>query len=543
MMTESRRKAPLPAVAYYCMEFGLDPAMKTYSGGLGILAGDYLKGAFDGGYPITGIGIRLHHGYVDQEVDGQGNINQAYQQYNHDFLHDTGVRITVPVGGVPVVCKVWQCTAFQNATLYLLDTFLPENGEQAHITDKLYGGDSRHRIAQELVLGIGGFLAIEALELAIDIHHFNEGHAVFAGLEMLRRHLSDGKTFPQAVEAVRQRVVFTTHTPVKAGNEEHELATLDELGVLDGLTKDQAIQLGGTPFNMTAAALRLSRKANAVAELHGDVATDMWSHLDNVPPITPITNAIHQPTWVDPRILDAAGSANGLWGIHQSNKVDLLRFVAERTGIHLDPETLLIAFSRRAAVYKRWDLIFGDEDVVGPLLKTRRLQLVFSGKSHPNDSHGQAMIQRILGMTKKYPQSVVFLPNYDMTIGRALTRGADVWLNCPRRPNEASGTSGMKAAMNGVLNLSTLDGWWPEACDHGVNGWQYGDGKVMDSASEQDLHDRDQLYRVLTTSVLPTYYERREDWVTMMRASISSTRSAFHMERMLADYYATLYTL
>ena len=532
-----------PRVAYYCMEYGLSPRFKIYSGGLGILAGDFLKAAHDARLPLVGIGILWQQGYGEQRVSPQGTVTPHFKTYRYNFLKNTGVTVRVQVRGQSVACKVWKCTAFGNAPLYLLDTNLPQNGTNATITDRLYSGDSAHRIAQEIVLGQGGYLALRALKIPVDVHHFNEGHALFAGIEILRRQLATGKSFAQAVAATRRQVVFTTHTPVPAGNEQHPLDVLAELGALDGLTRKQAESLGGNPFNMTAAALRLARAANAVAELHGVVAGKMWKHLRRAAPIHPITNAVHVGTWVDPKILTAATDKPArLWHAHMVNKRALVRFIAKRTGTHLNPSRLLIGFSRRAASYKRWDLVFGDRQRIAPLLRSGRLQFVFAGKAHPSDTGGRAMIERIIALSREFPKAIAFIPNYDMVIGAALTRGADVWLNSPRRPNEASGTSGMKAAMNGVLNFSTLDGWWPEACQHGVNGWQYGDGKEMNPPEKQDAYDQRGLYRVLLDNVVPTYYDARPAWINMMRASIASTRDQFDAERMLDDYYRTLYT-
>lgn len=541
-MTISGSTKRLPRVAYYCMEFGLAPELHTYSGGLGILAGDFLKAAREGRYPIVGVGILWQQGYGEQEISATGAVTSAFRSYENDKLEDTGVTVKVKVAGHLVVCKVWKCDAYANAPLYLLDTNLKRNGEHASIGDRLYGGDARHRVAQELVLGVGGLRALRALGLEPDVHHFNEGHAVFAGLEMVREQLARKRAFRDAIQLTRQRIVFTTHTPVPAGNEQHPMALLRKMGVLDGFTPGQARAIGNSPFNMTAAALRLSRCANAVAELHGVIADQMWADLDHAAPIHPITNAIHVKSWVDARILRNAGNATRLWAAHQANKRALIRLVEQRTGVALREDVLLIAFSRRAATYKRWELILSSPKVIEPLLEEGRLQLVFSGKAHPADGGGRAMVERIVGFARRHPDAMAFLPNYDMTIGRALTRGADVWLNSPRRPNEASGTSGMKAAMNGVLNLSTLDGWWPEACAHGVNGWQYGDGREMQPPEKQDAYDRRRLYRVLTEDVLPTYERRPKTWIRMMQASIASTRDRFDAKRMLADYYRTLYT-
>ncbi|MCE9615539.1 MAG: alpha-glucan family phosphorylase [Lentisphaerae bacterium] len=542
-MSSTKPNDSQPRVAYYCMEYGLDPSFRIYSGGLGILAGDFLKAARDGGYPLVGVGVLWQQGYGEQRVSPDGNVSPLFKTYKHPAVKDTGVRVKVRVRQRPVTCRVWSCTAFGNVPLYLLDTNLPENGPNAAITDRLYSGDAAHRIEQEIVLGCGGYLALRALKIPVDVHHFNEGHAVFAGLEILRRQLASGLSFDRAIAATRRQVVFTTHTPVPAGNEQHPLALLREVGALDGLTRAQAVAIGGSPFNMTAAALRLARAANAVAELHGVVAVKMWAHLRRAAPIHPITNAVHVGTWVDPRILAAAHRPAALWDAHQANKRALIQLIAKRTGVRLDPSRLLIGFSRRAASYKRWDLVFSDRRRLDALLKQRRIQFVFSGKAHPNDSGGRAMIERVIAIGERYPNAMAFLPNYDMTIGAALTRGADVWLNSPRRPNEASGTSGMKAAINGVLNLSTLDGWWPEACQHGVNGWQYGDGLELDPPEKQDRHDARELARVLLTQVVPTYYDNHAGWVAMMRASIESTRTRFCADRMLADYYRTLYTV
>lgn len=530
----------LPSVAYFSMEYGLDSSFKMYAGGLGILAGDYLKGAKDNGYPIVGIGIKWKQGYSDQEISTEGMPYDSYHNYNYEFLEDTGIKVTVRIRKRDVVCKVWKTEKFNNAPLYLLDTDLPEN-EDPWITGQLYGWFGEERIAQEMVLGIGGIRALRKLGINVDIYHFNEGHAVLAALELIREKTESGMTFIEALNETRKQVVFTTHTPVKQGNEEHYLERLEYMGAFNGLTAEQMVYIGGSPFNMTVAALRVSKKSNAVAALHAETANKMWQHVEFPKPIVGITNAIHVPTWVDPEIIKANDGNGDIWEAHINNKRTLIEFIKKRTGTKLDPDKLLIGFSRRAAPYKRSDLIFSDESVVGPLLNEGKLQIVFSGKAHPLDDTGKEIVANLVKMSKKYNNSVVFLENYDMEIGKMLTRGSDVWLNNPRRPNEASGTSGMKAAMNGVLNLSILDGWWPEACRHGINGWQIGDGFESSNASEQDSHDLKSLYDVLINEVLPTYYGSRSKWIEMMKNSINSTRCTFSMERMLKEYYEKLY--
>lgn len=533
-------KRKLPAVAYFCMEYGLDDRLKTYAGGLGILAGDYLKGARQYQYPVVGIGIKWKQGYTNQLFGENGRVYDAYVNYDYDFLEDTGVRVTLPIRRRKVVCKVWAVTCFNNAPLYLLDTDLPEN-EDPWITGRLYGGFIEKRIAQEMVLGIGGVKALRALKIPVEVYHFNEGHAVFAGLELIREKTEAGASFAEAVTASRREIVFTTHTPVIHGNEEHPLDVLLYMGANNGLSLEQLVKIGGAPFNMTAAALRLARKANAVSRLHGRTANNMWAHVDGRAEIISITNGIHLPTWVDEKMLEAAEGNGDLWARHMENKRALLREIEKRKGISLDPEVLLIGSARRMAPYKRNALLFSDHERAGAFLKNHRVQLVFSGKAHPWDDEGKRIIAGILKMSKMYPRQVVFLENYDMELGKMLTRGVDLWLNNPRRPREASGTSGMKAAMNGVPNCSILDGWWPEVCQHGVNGWQFGDGFESEEQEVQDQRDLQALYEVLEKEIIPLFYNNRAAWVEVMKNSILSTRKTFNIRRMLEEYYEKLY--
>lgn len=532
----------LPRVAYFCMEYGLHSDFKIYAGGLGILAGDYLKGAKDHNYPIVGVGIKWKQGYTDQRITEKGSVLDTYPIYKYEFLKDTGVMVSVTIRKREVKCKVWLCEEFGNAPLYLLDTDVPGN-EDAWICGQLYGWFGEERIAQEMVLGIGGVKALRALGIPVDVYHFNEGHALFAGFELLREKLSSGKSFDDAFATTRQEIVFTTHTPVVQGNESHYIERLLYMGADNGaFSKKQLKQLGGSPFNMTVGALRMSKKSNAVAQLHAATANHMWRKVKEKEEIVGITNAIHLPTWVDSRMVEAAEKGRNLWTIHQENKRKLLAFVKERTNVTLNEDALLIGFSRRAVPYKRSDFIFSDRPKIDSLFRSGKLQIIFSGKAHPLDDRGKEIVQNIVALTKEYPNSVVFLENYDMTIGAALVRGSDIWLNNPRRPQEASGTSGMKAAINGVLNLSILDGWWPEACNHGVNGWQIGDGYENKKEDKLDAHDQKALYKVLLREVVPTYYDQRTKWVEMMKQSILSTKDQFAVKRMLDEYYRKLYT-
>nr|WP_168190181.1 alpha-glucan family phosphorylase [Caloramator sp. E03] len=531
----------LPKVAYFSMEYGLDASMKTYAGGLGILAGDYIKAAKDYNFPIIPIGIKWKQGYTDQMIDKNGKPYDSYHNYEYNFLEDTNIKITVKIRKRDVVCKVWKVDKFGNVPLYLLDTDLPEN-EDKWITGQLYGWFKEERIAQEMVLGIGGIKALRALGIDVDVYHFNEGHAVFAALELIREKMDKGLSFEDALKQTREEVVFTTHTPIVEGNESHTLDCIMYMGANNGLSLEQMVQLGGDPFNMTVAALRTSRISNAVSKLHEITANKMWKDIQDKSPIIGITNAIHIPTWVDEDILKASEGNGDIWECHIKNKKALIDFIYERNGVKLDPYILLIGFSRRAAPYKRSNLIFSDLNVIEPLLKEKKIQMVYAGKAHPLDDTGKKIIENIVSISKKYPESVVFLENYDMSIGKMLTRGSDVWLNNPRRPKEASGTSGMKAAMNGVLNLSTLDGWWPEACQHGINGWQFGDGFESENDEELDKNDLIKLYNVLLNDVIPTYYNNKSKWIEMMKNSILSTKDYFSMKRMIEEYYQKMYT-
>lgn len=548
----SKKTKNLPHVAYFCMEYGLQSDFKIYAGGLGILAGDYLKGAKDHDYPIVGIGIKWKQGYGDQMLDENGQPFDAYRNRKYDFLKDTGVTVDVQIRTVNVKCKVWLVDAFGNAPLYLLDTDLPENAD-AWISGQLYGWFGEERIAQEMVLGIGGVRALRALGHKVDIYHFNEGHALFAGFELLREQMEKDEeiSFNKALKKVRKKVVFTTHTPIVQGNESHPIDRIEYMGANLCLKRKHLVKLGcldgdDTTFNMTVGALRMSKKSNAVAQLHGETANKMWADVKKRSSITAITNGIHVPTWVDSAVLKHAEGKKEtdqklLWDAHMKNKKALVSFIEKRNGVKLDANKLIIGFSRRAVAYKRSDLIFRNPKIIEPLLKDQTVQLVFSGKAHPLDDAGKAIVANLVAMSRKYPKSVVFLTDYDMTIGAALTRGADVWLNNPVRPKEASGTSGMKASMNGVLNLSILDGWWPEACDHGVNGWQFGDALELEDAAAQDIHDMNALYKTLTEEVVPTYYKDQAKWRKMMRKSIKSTLYQFSVTRMLAEYYEMLY--
>lgn len=528
-----------PTVAYFCMEYGLQSDFKIYAGGLGILAGDLLKAAKDLKKPVVGIGILWRQGSTRQVIHENGWPMDCFPEYQYDFLKDTGVTVCVSVREHPVKLKVWLCDCFDNAPLFLLDANLPENADRL-LTGQLYGWFNEERIAQEIILGIGGVRALRALGIQAGLYHFNDSHPMFASFELIREEMEAGLSFKEARAKVRQSIVFTTHTPVAAGNEVHEHKLLKYMGAYNGLSYEQVKEIGGDPFNMTVAGLRMARLANGVAALHAQTAQKMWAGVSDAAPILAVTNGVHNGTWQDKAIRDAYLTGRPLMPVHKRLKMHLLGEIERRCGVRLNPEALTIGFARRAAPYKRGDLIFGKMEMIEPLLKNGTLQLIFSGKAHPNDLTGKEIVSKMVRMARKYPSSIVFVQDYDMRVGAMLTRGCDVWLNTPLRPLEASGTSGMKAAMNGVLNLSILDGWWPEGCISGVNGWQIGDG-IQGEGEEQDDRDRESLYKTLFDEVLPAWYRHPATWESMMRMSVQMATDRFSAARMLSDYYENMY--
>lgn len=523
------------------MEYGLDEELPIYAGGLGILAGDYMKAAKDVDAPMVGIGILWRQDYTEQYIGDDGRPYDVYPNYDYSFIKDTGVTVQVDINGETVQSKVRMVDRYGNAPVYLLDTNFP-GSNHGWITEKLYGGGSQDRIAQEILLGIGGIKALRKLGIRIDRYHFNEGHAVFAGLELIREKITDyGMPFLDALAATRQEVIFTTHTPVAAGNEVHDHQLLKQMGAYNGLDYEQMKHLGGDPFNMTVAALRLSYIANAVSKLHGQTARRMWQGISDAAPIISITNGVHNQTWQDQRIKEAFDQGSDIWAPHLQCKRELIAYVQEHTGNILNEDKIIVGFARRAAPYKRSDLIFRNAEIIKPLLQEGKLQLVFSGKAHPNDTFGKNIIQDLVKMDKIYGDSVVFLENYNMAVAQKLIRGCDIWLNNPKRPFEASGTSGMKAALNGVLNLSIVDGWVAEGPQHGISGW------LLDSVEKeavewnQDELDLKALYSVLIKEVIPTFYNQKHSWIEMMRASIDMANYQFSSLRMIWEYFELMY--
>jgi glycogen phosphorylase len=532
----------IPRIAYFCMEYGLDQQFPIYAGGLGILAGDYLKAAKEENLPIVAIGILWRQDYTEQYIDDHGSPYDVFPVYEFEYLEDTGIMITVNIEGEEVQLKVWKMEHFNNVPLYLLDAGEPGT-KHGDYTAKLYGGGAETRIAQEIILGIGGVRTLRTLNIEVDLYHFNEGHAVLAGLELIREKMQEQHlSFEDAWEETRRQVVFTTHTPVDAGNERHSHDLIFRLGANNTMSYEQLVRLGGDPFNMTAAALRISCISNGVSSMHGFTARQMWEEIKDKSPIISITNGVHIKTWQAPEIEEAYRKDGDIWEAHMINKKKLINFVKERTGAQMNPEALLVGFARRAAAYKRTDLIFRDTSVISPVIEGGKIQLLFSGKAHPDDDTGKSIIRELVKMDRHFKNNVVFLENYNMEIAQYIVRGCDIWLNNPCRPLEASGTSGMKAALNGVLNLSVLDGWVGEGVEHGICGWlldEYPHVTLEDA--DEDERDLRALYQILLDEVIPTFYNNRPKWVEMMKASVEMSVEKFSSNRMISEYYENMY--
>jgi starch phosphorylase len=570
-------------VAYFSAEFGLDESLPVYSGGLGVLAGDHLKAASELGVPLVGIGLFYRRGYFRQYLDADDRQVERYPRNDTSRLPLELVPMAPLIeladdsgNLVPVRLGVWRARVGR-VSLYLVDTKVEGNPQWARDgTDALYGGDRENRLRQELVLGVGGVRVLRELGLEPTVFHLNEGHSAFLQLERMRVLVEEqGFSAVEALERLRASTVFTTHTPVPAGNEVFDPAlvrrNLDSLVERCGLTWDEFAALGkvepeDTGFGLTPFALRTSQHANGVSELHGAVSRQMWhrlwpdSRVDQVP-ITSITNGVHQRTWLSPELERLLGDtdpqfvrarelpAAELWAAHRGAKERLLEFtVTTRGARQLDPDVLTIGFARRFATYKRADLLFSRAERLARLLADadRPIQVLVAGKAHPADEAGKDVIEQVVEFAREPSAAgrVVFLEDYEMTLARRLVQGVDVWLNTPRRPFEASGTSGMKAALNGVLNCSILDGWWAEAYspDYGFAIEALDGG----TEAEQDEADADALFAVLEGQVLPAYYERDEAalpprWIALMRESIAELGPRFGSARMVAEYVDRLY--
>ncbi|ADV67855.1 alpha-glucan family phosphorylase [Deinococcus maricopensis] len=608
----AQNAAALGRVAYFSMEYAFHESLPIYSGGLGVLAGDHCKSASDLGLPFVAVGLLFHQGYFRQSINKDGWQEEAYDTLDLTTLPITPardafgveVRFSMPIQGRQVFIRVWELKVGR-IPVYLLDTNVPENDDHdRQLTARLYGGNQEWRIQQELILGVGGVRALRLLGVDANVFHMNEGHASFLGLERIRELVAGGLDFRTALEAVASGTLFTTHTPVPAGNDAFALDLMDrylgEWPAQLATSREELYELArhdqtwGQSFSMTVLALRLSRAANGVSELHGDVSRKMWNFLfdgasEREVPIGHVTNGAHTLTFLsqnlrdlydtalasdwterleDPAVWEAVNSISDadLARVQAEQKMDMIRFVRERLRVQaerngasaadiaatedvLSPDALIIGFARRFATYKRATLLFRDKARLARLVNDpeRPVQFVFAGKAHPADNPGKAFIQEIYRVSQEpeFKGKIVILENYDMHVARHLVQGVDVWLNNPRRPLEASGTSGMKASFNGSPNFSVLDGWWREGYD-GTNGWPIGDEREYADLNSQDDADSYSMYETLEKDIVPLYHRRdaqgfNHDWLAISRRAMVTVSPQYSMQRQVIDYVQKYY--
>lgn len=601
-------------IAYFSLEYGLDTGLPVYSGGLGVLSGDTLKSASDLGLPLVAVGLLYRYGYFRQFLSRDGWQQERYEE--NDWYHmpvelvkdknDQPIKISLVLDHVPVQIQIWKVMV-GIIPLYLLDTNVPENSSKAReITSVLYGGDKDMRIRQEIVLGIGGVKALKALGIEPDIFHSNEGHSWFLTLERIHALMTEkNMTFSEATQYVWSTTVFTTHTPVPAGNEQFDSVLVHRyLGDMVrqlGLSWKEFLAIGrvnpedeSEQFGMTVAALKYSAFINGVSKLHGQVSREMWHNIwPNLPkeevPIKFITNGVHPASWIShdmkelyesyfgPRFTEMPGAPEvwdrihkipdlELWRVHNKRRERLVFFARKR--LHqqlirrgasqikiqqadqvLNPQFLTIGFARRFSTYKRGNLVFSDIERLAKIINNEKypVQFIISGKAHPLDNPGKEIIKEIIDFTSSetFRHRIIFLEDYDINVARYLVQGVDVWLNNPRRPQEASGTSGMKAAVNGGLNVSVLDGWWVEGYNEDT-GFKIGNGEEYENVDIQDKFDAEALYNVFEREVIPVFYDRDDndlplEWIYKMKASIQMAGKQFSTHRMLMDYSNDFY--
>jgi starch phosphorylase len=558
--------AATPRIAYFSMEIALEQALPTYSGGLGVLAGDTLRSAADLGLPVVGVTLAHRRGYFRQHLDVHGNQTESPAEwYPENSLPEALARVTVEVEGRSVQVRAWRYIvrgiANHEVPVYLLDTNLPENAEQDRaLTDTLYGGDHKYRISQEVVLGMGGAALLAQLYPGVTLqHHINEGHASLLILSLLDRRIGGEHRAPSVadIEAVARQCLFTTHTPVPAGHDAFpaELAR-QILGPRVSALLDGAELWSDGKLNMTYLALRCSRFINAVAHRHKEVSQEMFPGF----PIGVVTNGVHAVTWTSDPMRELFDRYVPDWRrdnfylrhactiplddvreAHARAKAAFIGEVVQRTGVQLDPRVFTIGFARRATPYKRADLLFSDLDRLRAITRhVGPVQIVYGGKAHPRDGNGREIIRRIFDAAHQLGADlrVVYLENYDMTLGRAITSGCDVWLNNPIPPLEASGTSGMKAALNGVPSFSVLDGWWIEGCHEGTTGWGIGGDRER---PRDPSGDADDLYDKLERVILPMFYGLPYRYAEVMRNAIAVNGSYFNTQRMVLQYAYNAY--
>ena len=529
--------------AYFSMEFAIHQPLKIYSGGLGFLSGSHLRGAYELKQNMVGIGILWKYGYYDQTRNQDQTLQPAWMEKSYSFLEDIDVKFQILIHDAPVWVKVFYLApeVFNTAPLFLLSTDIPENDYVSQtITHRLYDANVATKVAQFMLLGIGGAKLMDEIGFNPDVYHLNEAHGISAAFFLLNKFRS--------LPALKEHLVFTTHTPEEAGNEKHDIYLCHKMGYFCGLSLDEVRRITGMEddqFNHSLTALRFARKANGVSQLHGVVSREMWGKYEGICEITAITNAQNWTYWADERLYhfnetgDNAAIDDRKWYL----KKRAFEIVADQTGKIFDPNVLTIVWARRFAGYKRADMLTYDLDRFERLINNPKypVQVIWAGKPYPFDYPAIGTFNNLVHLSKRY-KNVAVLIGYELYLSRRLKQGADVWLNNPRVPREASGTSGMTAAMNGAVNFSTDDGWIPEFVKHGVNGYvvpkaDYANMNVHD----QDDYDLNKVYEILENEIIPAYYENKDGWRDIVKNGMNDVRYQFDSNRMAAEYYDIMY--
>ncbi|MCB0522870.1 MAG: alpha-glucan family phosphorylase [Lewinellaceae bacterium] len=529
-------------VAYFSMEFAIDQALKIYSGGLGYLAGSHMRSAYDLKQNLVGIGILWKYGYYDQTRNSTGEMDVLFMERLYNFLVDTGIEFEIPVNSHHVKVKVFYLPphVFGSAPLFLLSTNHPDNDYLAQtISHRLYSNNTEAKIAQSILLGRGGAKLLDLIGYQPDVYHLNEAHALPAAFYLYEKL--------GVLDEVRNKMAFTTHTPVEAGNEKHDIYQLEKMSFFGSVLLADVRRITGIDdnvFNHTLAALRLSKMANGVSKLHGEVARSMWGSYDDICPITHITNSQNHLYWHDPALDKALADGDKASFLNRKKalKQQLFQIVADQTGKIFDPDVLTLVWARRYAGYKRADLITRDISRFERLVYHSKypIQLIWAGKPYPMDYDAIGTFNKLVSIAKRYP-NVAVVTGYELALSKALKQGSDIWLNNPRVPREASGTSGMTAAMNASVNLSTLDGWIPEFAKPGHNAFTVplADDHMPDEV--QDEFDRHNLMDMLENEILPTYYDKPDRWLAIVQNSMKEVVKFFDSDRMADEYYKKLY--
>jgi starch phosphorylase len=531
--------------AYFSMEFAIHQPLKIYSGGLGFLAGSHLRSAYELKQNLIGVGILWKYGYYDQARNQDQTLQVTFMEKIYSFLEDTNIKFQIMIHDHPVWVKAFYLapTIFNSAPLFLLSTDLPENDYVSQtITHRLYDANVATKVAQFILLGVGGAKLIDELNFEPEVYHLNEAHGFSSAFYLLHKYKS--------LEEVKKRLVFTTHTPEEAGNEKHDIYLCHKMGYFCGLSIDEVRKLTGIEddqFNHSLAALRFARKANGVSELHGHVSREMWGKYEGICPIDHITNAQNWQYWADKKLYATAESKDNQAFDDRKHylKKRAFEIVADQTGKVFDPNVLTIVWARRFAGYKRADFLSWDltrfENILNNL--QHPVQIIFAGKPYPVDYPAISQFNNLVHLSKKY-NNVAVLIGYELGLSKSLKQASDVWLNNPRVPREASGTSGMTAAMNGAVNFSTDDGWIPEFIKHANNGYVVPKADYNNmSTQEQDDYDLDELYKILENEIIPTYYNNRDQWRTITINGMNDVRIQFDSNRMAEEYYEKMYKI